>query len=354
MNTEIVANIHIHTKYSDGEKMQLEIAEIAARNDLDVIFITDHNIYVEGFDKYYDFAGKKVLLITGEEIHDINRIPQKNHLLTLGVSHSHSNITGKLQDLINKISKDGGLTFIAHGFDPALPAFGEEDLSWADWSVEGFTGLELWNNLSEFKIRVKSKLQGIFYAFFPDLLAKEPPVQLRKIWDRFLKEGKKVVAIGGSDAHTLIYKFGPFIKEVFPYRYHFRTINTHILLPSPRTFVPEPDSKIILRSLKSGNAFIANDHIKPSKGFCFYAELHGKKFSMGEEIFFRRGLLIHARLPFPAKCFLIRNGTPIIRYDKTTKIDYPVTGRGVYRLECYRNQFFRSRGWIFSNPIYIS
>ena len=353
MTEEIIANIHIHSSYSDGEKLHPEIAKVAAQCGLDVIFITDHNILVEGFDGYYTFGGKRVLLITGEEIHDKNRNPQKNHLLTLGVSKSHANLAKNPQNLIDSIVNDCGLTFIAHAYDPELPAFDEADLSWEDWSVERFTGLELWNNLSEFKIRAKSKLHAFFYAFFPKFLALEPPIQIRNIWDTLLNKGKKIIAIGGSDAHTLTYKFGPFVKEVFPYSFHFKTINTHIILSEQLSYSPKEDSKNIIESLQSGNVFIANDSIKPSKGFCFFAKLNGKVYPMGAELNFKEGLYILAQLPYPADCVLSRNGKPIIEMKKSSQLDFMVTEKGVYRLECFRNYLFKKRGWIFSNPIYI-
>ena len=210
---EIITNIHIHTSYSDGRKLHREIAEDAIKVGLDAIIITDHNIYVKGFDGYYARGDQKVLVIVGEEIHDKNRIPQKNHMLVMGINESNARYAKSPQELINSINAVHGLSFIAHPYDPELPAFSEEDLSWEGWSISDYTGLELWNNLSEFKIRVSKIPQAIFYAFFPASLAKEPPIEIRKVWDFLLAKGKKVVAIGGSDAHTLVYHFGPFKKS---------------------------------------------------------------------------------------------------------------------------------------------
>ena len=72
--------------------------------------------------------------------------------------------------LINVVRELGGLSFLAHPNDPAAPAFHETDISWADWSVTHFTGIELWNGLSELKTMVPTKLHGVLYAFFPELL----------------------------------------------------------------------------------------------------------------------------------------------------------------------------------------
>ena len=69
------------------------------------------------------------------------------------------------------------MCFLAHPVDPAMPAFGETDISWEDWGVTGFTGIELWNGFSELKTVAKGKLDAIFYAFFPETI---PTVLSRK------------------------------------------------------------------------------------------------------------------------------------------------------------------------------
>jgi hypothetical protein len=292
-------------------------------------------------------------MIVGEEIHDKTRIPQKNHLLAIGVHRSHAEAAKSPQNLIDSINKDQGLSFIAHSYDPELSIFDEEDLSWVDWSVSGFTGLEIWNNLSEFKIRVSGIPAAFFYGFFPAFLAKEPPIQIREKWDSLIAQGKKVVAIGGSDAHTLIYNFGPFRKTVFPYRYHFKTINTHILIKNELTGDAKNDSEILLNAMREGNAFIANDRIKSGKGFRYNLKADGNSFIMGNEVDFKKGMVLSAELPAEAECVLIRNGEPVFQKKKCRQISFPVEIPGVYRLECYRSHLFEKRGWLFSNPIYI-
>ncbi len=350
---ELITNIHIHTRYSDGQKLHGEIAEDAIKAGLDAIIITDHNMYVKGFDQYISLNDQKVLVIVGEEIHDKTRIPQKNHLLALGINQSHARYAGSPQKLINSIKKAGGLSFIAHPYDPELPAFMEDDLSWEDWTVSGFTGLELWNNLSEFKVRVRGIPSALFFGFFPAFLAKEPPIEIRRKWDALLTDGKKVVAIGGSDAHTLKYNFGPFRKTVFPYSYHFKTINTHILVENGLTGDAKKDSEMILIALGEGHAFVANDMISPGKGFRFNLEKRGKTWVMGDEVNFSEGQSLTASLPADAECVLLKDGEPILKNKKCRQFSYPVKAPGCYRLECYRRYLFERRGWLFSNPIYI-
>jgi hypothetical protein len=350
---EIIASIHIHSVYSDGLKTPPQIAQDAAEQNVDAIIITDHNVYASGFDGYYTFAGRRVLLMTGEEIHDKNRQPQKNHLLALGISRDLSPAAHDPQHLIDAIQADGGLSFIAHAYDPELAVIDEADLSWVDWSIQGFTGLELWNNLSELKIRVKRNWQILLYAFFPRLMALEAPAQIRAIWDRLLNEGQLVLALGGVDAHTFRFHFGPIKVEVFPYKYHFRSIHTYILLDEDLSGNAEKDSKAIITALRSGQAFIGYDLAHATRGFRFYG-LHEKDiFKMGAHVSLMPGLQLKTELPAAAECRLVRNGEVIDTCKVAQQHTWQITQPGVYRLECYRNYLGRKRGWIYSNPIWI-
>lgn len=189
--------------------------------------------------------------------------------------------------------------------------------------------------------------------FFPAFLAKEPPIQIRKVWDSLLAQGKKVVAIGGTDAHTLVYHFGPFSKTVFPYSYHFKTINTHILVENKLSGDAKTDSQQILAALKKGNAFIANNSVKSARGFRFYAAVGKKTCNMGEEAPFKDGLILSAELPADAECVLLKDCKPLIQNQECRNIYYSVESPGIYRIECYRRHLLEKRGWIFSNPIYI-
>ena len=166
---ELTINLHMHTTYSDGLSSHAEIAEAALRAGLDVFFVTDHNILVSGLEGYFQKNGKRVLMLVGEEIHDQSRNPQKSHLLVIGANRELSTFASDPQRLIDQVCQADGLSFIAHPIDPPLPGLDELDISWEDWQVHNFTGIELWNGLSEFKIVVKNKIQAAFYVFFPQM-----------------------------------------------------------------------------------------------------------------------------------------------------------------------------------------
>lgn len=351
---EIILSAHIHSLYSDGMKTPPQIAQIAASYGIDVILMSDHNVFPIGFDGYYTHNGQRVLLLTGEEIHDQTRQPQKNHLLAFGIHRDFSRLAQQPQKLIDAIREAGGLTFIAHAYDPALPIVGETDLSWVDWSVRDFTGLELWNNLSEFKIRIRRKWQIAFFAIFPNFMALEPPAQIRAIWDNLLCEGQHPVALGGVDAHTLPQKFGPFQIDVFPYSYHFRTIRNHVLLESGLSGNLSEDERAVMAALRSGRLFIAYDLVHPAKGFRFFLNDGEKQVEMGEATPFKPGQKITVNLPAAADCRLIHNGKAIDQRRFKGAFSWEVTEPGYYRLECYRRFLGEIRGWIFSNPLFVS
>ena len=170
---ETIVNLHMHTRYSDGSGLHKDIAAAALKAGVDVVIVTDHNILVQGFEGYYKEKSKTVLMLIGEEVHDQARDPQKNHLLVFGANREMATFAENPQNLINQVRETGGLAFLAHPDDPEAKAFNETDISWEDWSVQNYTGIELWNALSELKTVVPTKLHGAFYAFFPAFVPVE-------------------------------------------------------------------------------------------------------------------------------------------------------------------------------------
>jgi predicted metal-dependent phosphoesterase TrpH len=74
---ELTGSLHNHTSYSDGELYHADLAAAAAKAGLDFLITTDHNVYVNGIDRWMDFpGGRRVLVLAGEEIHHQNRIPR--------------------------------------------------------------------------------------------------------------------------------------------------------------------------------------------------------------------------------------------------------------------------------------
>ena len=358
---EIVVNLHMHTTYSDGTGTHKDIADAAIRAGLQAVIVTDHNVLVQGVEGYYRISRKpttplrksRVLLLVGQEIHDQDRIPQKNHLLVFNANRDLSTLADDPQALINGVNDAGGLSFIAHPRDLEAPAFNETNISWEAWDVHGYTGIELWNGLSELKTLIPTKLHGAFYAFFPQFIGHHPILEVLQRWDDMLAEGQRVVAIGGSDAHALNMHMGPFHRVIFPYYFHFRTVNTHVFIPEPLTGEVPTDKRMIYDALAAGRCFVGYDLPASTRGFTFKGRGLESSVIMGEEISSKRGVTLQAHLPQPAEIRLIKDGKTIGIWKDSQACAYSATEPGAYRVEAWRTYLGLKRGWIFSNPIYV-
>jgi len=351
---ELITNLHIHTTYSDGRGSHQDIARAALSAGLDVVIVTDHNVLVQGLDGYHGSGERRLLMLVGEEIHDRTRQPQKNHLLAIGANRELCAFAPQPQRLIDQVNQAGGVSILAHPYEVALPLFNEEDIAWVDWQVNGFTGIELWNNLSEFKTVVSNRLlHAAFHAFFPQYMTTSPmPAMLNK-WDELLAAGKRVTAVGGSDAHALHVSMGPIHRTLYPYEFHFRCINTHLLTETGLSGDLAADRRMILDALRQGHAFVGYDLPAPTRGFRFVAQGRDQIASMGDEINLNGGITLQIRLPAKCECYLLKDGKPVRSWRNSDAGTYIANQPGVYRVECYVHYLGRRRGWIYSNPIYI-
>jgi hypothetical protein len=229
----------------------------------------------------------------------------------------------------------------------------ELDITWDAWDVTGFTGIELWNQFSEFKTLIKSKLQAAYYVFFPHLITAGPQRETLTKWDELLAQKRKIVAIGGSDAHNLPASLGPLRRRVFPYEWHFRCINTHILVPQPLSEDVYTDSHMVYNALRQGHAFVGYDLPHNTRGFHFIALGKDQLAQMGDEVSCTGGVTFQIRLPLRTECRLLKDGKVIKVWKKSETCTHITTDPGVYRVEVYIEFHGRLRGWIFSNPIYV-
>ena len=112
---EIILNIHMHTRYSDGHGTHQDIAAAALQAGVDAVIVTDHNVLVRGPEGYYRNGDQRVLMLVGEEIHDRTRVPQKNHLLVLGGNRELAPLSPHPQRLLDGVQDMRGLAFLATG-----------------------------------------------------------------------------------------------------------------------------------------------------------------------------------------------------------------------------------------------
>ena len=345
---EIVANLHMHTPYSDGEWFHRDIAAAAARAGIQVICVTDHNVHVGGIEGYYD----GVLVLVGEEVHDYSRRPQVNHLLAYHAEEGMSSFAQRPQKLIDAIHARNGTAFAAHPIEFASPLDSELDkYPWVDWDVRALDGIELWNYMTEWKRSMWLPLALVAFLF-PSLVICGPFKQTLKLWDSLIMRHGRMNAIGNSDAHGITVQRGPVHKRIFDYDYLFRCVNTHLLIERPLTRDFVTDKKMVLDALRAGRAFIGYDLGYTTRGFSFEATSGAARADMGDE-FKRRSLVnLDVHCPAAGSIRLIKDGS-VVASAIGRSLHYQTTDPGSYRVEVYR--FFRlwQRGWIFSNPIYV-
>jgi hypothetical protein len=352
---EYLANLHMHTPYSDGAWYHAQIAEAALRAGLDVICVTDHNVWVNGPARYFEKDSQRVLMLVGEEVHDQARNPQKNHLLIYGAECELAQYASNPQALVDAARNAGGLTFPAHPVDPFVPLIQELDLSWVNWEVTGFTGLEIWNYMSEFKSLLTSRKAMLRYALNPELGITGPFPEALTKWDELTATGRRVVGIGGADAHGNEYRLGPLKRAIFPYEFLFRAVNTHLLTETPFSGDYETDRRLVWETLTQGRCFVGYDAAAPTKGFRFSANFEKGSALMGDEVLNTNGVTLQIASPGRATLRLIRDGKEIASWKNQSHATYivPSNQTGVFRVEAHLPFKNKLRGWIYSNPIYI-
>jgi len=353
--SEYVGNLHMHTPYSDGELSHAAIATVAMRAGLDFIIVTDHNVWVQGPEHYYEEAGQRVLMLVGEEVHDQTRIPQKNHLLVYNTDRELAPYARDPQVLLDTAREVGALTFLAHPFDPPMPALKELGLEWANWEVTGYTGLEIWNYMTEFKGLITSYVAAFRYAFYPEQGIRGPAPETLAKWDELTAAGQRVVAIGNSDAHGTEYGLFGVRRVIFPYEFLFKQVNTHVLTETAFTGDYAHDKRLVLDALTKGHCFVAYDALGSPKGFRFSVNHDRGVAIMGDEVFNKSGITLQIAVPARARLRLIQNGKVIVEHADQTHITHIAQAgeAGVFRVEAHLMFKGQWRGWIYSNPIYV-
>jgi len=145
---------------------------------------------------------------------------------------------------------------------------------------------------------------------------------------------------------------GPLRKTIFPYEFHFSTVNTHLLVPRPLSGDLLADRKIIYAALAAGHAFIGYDLPAATRGFHFTAQGKEKTALMGDELPIKGGVTLQVKTPKRAEIRLLKDGQ-VLKAVEGEFITHITTEPGVYRVEAYVRFLGRKRGWIFSNPIYV-
>jgi hypothetical protein len=164
-------DLHLHTVHSDGERHPSELAPAAQASGLDFIVSTDHNTNAANRAWQASHTGT-LLVIPGEEV-----TTRHGHWLAVGLSPRawidwrYGPGDGVFPRFAAEVRDGGGLVVAAH---PSVPLPGS---AW-EFGFADVDALEVWNG----RWNVDDELS-------------------LRIWQRLLRQGRRVVAVGGSDSH---------------------------------------------------------------------------------------------------------------------------------------------------------
>ncbi len=346
---EYVGHMHIHSTHSDGEGTIPEITMAARQAPLDFLIITDHNTLSGKLAGEEGFR-EGVLVLIDLEL----EVPKKGyHCLALGLEDVPPE-SSTPEELLASIQERGGFCFLAHPCELGSPILHHgRALCWQEFPASGFAGLEIWNYSSRWRDSVRTVSEGFlrYYLHRPGLALSPCPLTVGK-WDE-LSMHRPVVAVGGSDAHAVHLKVGPFRPVLFPYLFLFRGVNMHIFLRQPLGDTLPKAKEQVYDALRQGNSFVALDHPADSRGFRCTYHCKEEEYLPGESVPAVPGSRIRVRSPRPS-CLIkvLRNGVEVCR-GRGPDLDFTVVREGVYRVEVHlKPRIGRPRPWIYCNPFW--
>jgi hypothetical protein len=340
---DLACVVHLHSLYSDGTGTVPEIARAARRARADVVLLTDHDT-LEAKERGEEGWYGDVLVLVGEEVSPKRR----NHYLAFGIDEviDHRGLDGA--GICRAVRDAGGFGFAAHPFSQGSPRFERAPgMPFEALDCDALHGIELWSFVNDTAERAASIAEIARFVTMPSRALSHPPERNMHSWDELCRT-RRVVAIGGLDAHQFGRRVGRFVPvRVMSYRRSFRHIRTHVLCEESPTRSLEHDREQIYRALREGRCYIAVDAVAPARGFTFEAD----DLPMGAKAPAGRRTL-RARTPLPARLRLLRDGREIAAAEGQT-LEREVEEPGVYRVEAYRHARGRERTWILSNPVYL-
>jgi hypothetical protein len=204
-------DLQSHTYHSDATGSPKDLASAARARGLDFVAVTDHNT-TSHWPYLAAAGGDNLLLIPGEEI-----TTYYGHANVWGASSwidFRCRNTARMAQIIEAAHAAGGLVSANHP-KPGGP-------SWEYGFDLPLDAIEVWQGLWS---------QGNHVSL--------------GLWDRLLHQGRRIVAVGGSDKHQ-----GPFTGQFGPYE-----------LGNPTTWVWARELSVagILTGIRAGHVFITWD-----------------------------------------------------------------------------------------------
>jgi methylmalonyl-CoA mutase cobalamin-binding subunit len=341
---DLTCVVHVHSTHSDGTGTVPEIARAAARSDVDVVLLTDHDTLAALRRGEEGWHGS-VLVLVGEEVSPRGR----DHFLAFGVER----VVDRRQDsagICASVAAAGGFGFAAHPFSQGSAVFKRPGaMPWTDIDCAGLEGMEVWSFVTDTAERLRSWREIAGFIARPEQTLDHAPERNLAEWDR-LGARRRVVGIAGIDAHQIgLRVLGRVPVRLMSYARSFRHLRTHVLCEELPTGELEHDREQVYSALRSGRCYMAVDSLAPGRGFEFSAD----GVVMGGEVPAGAALTFRVRTPRPAALRLLRDGAEVAASPGAAELEHATDEPGVYRAEARLEAHGRERTWILSNPIYV-
>jgi hypothetical protein len=342
--------IHVHSVYSfDGRISVPDILDAARANGIDFIMLTDHSNMRAKEEGFEGWRGN-TLLVIGQEI-----APRFNHYLAFQINEPVV-VTEDEPDIdpqiyMNHVHERGGIGFIAHPDHEGTKLFHVKHYPWINWTVTGYTGMGIWDFMTDWQSTLNGYIKALFSFFFPAFFLRGPKKETLQRWDQ-LNKNSKVIGIGELDNHDTMKKLMGLNFSVFPFNKAFKLVRTHVMTEEPFTRDDKRDIELIISALKRGRVYVAQEYYRETKGFSFILRDNHRSATMGDDFMLNGEACLTAVLPATAKVRIIRDGT-LYREEITHNLTCSINQEGVYRVEAYLKIFGKYLPWIFSNHIYV-
>ncbi len=334
--------IHVHTTESDGTKTLEEVSAIGERAGLDFILFTDH-MNLNNLDAGKEGFHGKLLALVGYEHNDID---DNNHYMVFDTPRVYGKDLSSAE-YVRDSGRDNAIGIIAHP-DEVRDRMGQyPPFPWTDWNVDGYTGIELWNQMSEWMERL-TPTNKLIMAFSPRKSMIGPDVKTLARWDE-VNRTKKIVGVASVDAHAFPIKVGPFTVEIFPYKVHFRSLRTYLILPEPMSSDFSVAKKQVYDAIRDCRVFGAHIRWGDPVDFQFTGRSGAERVVAGGRLSNLKDAALEVQLPSPAHIRMIGNGRKLVEA-VGRELQFNPTEPGIYRVEAWK----QGKCWIFSNHIRIA
>ena len=261
------------------------------------MIFNDHDIHRFNKSRYYDSC----LVIRGVELAWGNQ-----HMLVVSEDDNLKNNNLSPKEVVEEVSQKKGLTIIAHPFEKGSPfLFNNSSYGWKDWDIDDFTGIEIWNYCSQWKDSVKNRFKSlIHFIFTPHLPIKEPCFESVKKFDEISKS-RKVIAVGGSDAHSPKICFG--LVEVLSYKFLFKGINNYVFSKAKLKGSRE-DIDFIIDCIRDGKSYIVNEKWGKGSGLIYRITRGDEHYYSGDHLTYEGDLQMEVISPGEGEVRIFKDG----------------------------------------------